>query len=64
MGYSKEAYEYALGIVATRHEDALRAAEDRKDEIYKAIPQLAELDRKLGATGIAAVKAASMSALM
>lgn len=59
MGYSKEAYEYALGIVATRREDALRAAEDRKDEIYKAIPQLAELDRKLGATGIAAVKAAS-----
>lgn len=59
MGYSKEAYEYALGIVATRREDALRAAQDRKDEIYKAIPQLAELDNKLGYTGIAAVKAAS-----
>ncbi len=59
MGYSKEAYEYALGKVATRREDAFRAAQVRKDEIYKAIPQLAELDNKLGATGIAAVKAAS-----
>lgn len=59
MGYSKEAYDYALKTVMTRHEEALDKAEARKNEIYLAVPQLAEIDSKLTATGLSAVKAAS-----
>lgn len=59
MGFSREAYDFALEKVAERREQAERLAQQRKNEIYSAIPQLADLERKLSATGIAAVKAAT-----
>ncbi len=59
MGYSKEAYEHALAIVAERKDEAERKSADLKLEIYKSLPELRQIDEQISAVGIAAVKAAS-----
>ncbi len=59
MGYSIEAYEYALGEVAERKAIAERKCTALKQEIYSALPELREIDIEINAAGIAAVKAAT-----
>ena len=59
MGYSKEAYEYALGIVVERKSEAERKCAELKLEIYKSMPELREIDEQISLAGIAAVKAAT-----
>ncbi len=59
MGYSRQAYEYALEAVAARKGDAERKSAAQKLEIYKALPKLREIDEQISAAGVAAVKAAT-----
>ena len=59
MGFSKDAYEYALDIVNQRKVDAERLAERKKSEIYSAVPALVELESDISRTGLAAVRAAA-----
>lgn len=59
MGYSINAYEYALDEVAQRKLRAERECAERKAQIYDALPSLREIDDKIGSAGIAAVKAAA-----
>ena len=59
MGYSKQAYEYALEEVRRRQADARRDAERRRAEVEAALPAWRETERALSEIGLAAVKAAT-----
>ncbi len=59
MGYTKEAYEYALQQIDARHQSATERAKQRIIQAYATIPELEELDRKMSLNGIAAIKAAT-----
>ncbi len=59
MGYSTEAYEYALAEVAKRKENAELQSAALKLEIYSSLPALREIDNEISSAGIAAVKAAA-----
>lgn len=58
MGYSREAYEYALEKVAARQSEALRQAEKRREALARSIPGWEALERRIDEVGLAAVKAA------
>lgn len=60
MGYSKQAYEYALNEVAARKTHAEQLCEERKEQIYDAVPALRDIEDKISAVGRAAVRSASM----
>lgn len=59
MGYTKDAYKYALSQVETRHQNAIDRANNNLISAYAKHPQLEEIDRKISLNGIAAVKAAT-----
>lgn len=59
MGYTKEAYEYALQQIEARHQSAADRAKERIIKAYAALPVLEEIDRKMSLNGIAAIKAAT-----
>jgi DNA replication protein DnaC len=59
MGYSKEVYRQALEVVAERHRDADRRAAQRKEELMRDIPELADIERIISRAGIEAAKAAT-----
>ena len=58
MGYSKEIYRQAWQTLSERREQAQRRAEDRRDELYRELPVLKELNRSLSQTGLEAAKVA------
>ena len=57
MGYSKEIYAKAEDTLSKRRQKAFYDAEHRREEIYKKIPEVREIERKLTHTGLAAAKA-------
>ena len=59
MGYTKEAYQYALTQIEARHQNAIDRASNNLIEAYAKLPELEEIDRKISLNGIAAVKAAT-----
>ncbi len=59
MGYSREAYEYALTQVARRQEAARREAEARQIKLENEMPEWKTLEERLSQVGLAAVKAAT-----
>ena len=59
MGYTQEAYQYALNQVEIRHQNANDRASQKLIEACAKKPQLEEIDRKISLNGIAAVKAAT-----
>ena len=59
MGYTKQAYEYALEQIEARHQSAIDRANQRLLQAYAKLPVLEELDRKMSLNGIAATKAAT-----
>jgi len=59
MGYTKEAYQYALNQVEIRHQNAIDRASQNLIEAYAKLPELEEIDKKISLNGIAAVKAAT-----
>lgn len=58
MGYTKDIYQRAYQILEERRATAERTAQQRREELYGALPQLSELERSLARTGMAAVQAA------
>ncbi len=59
MGYSTDAYNYALDRIEQRHQAAIDRAEERKIKIYASLPQLEQLDKQMSLNGIAAIRIAS-----
>ncbi len=59
MGYSKEAYEHALEIIAGRKSAAILASDAFKRKVYGDLPELKKVDAEISAAGVAAVKVAS-----
>ena len=57
MNYSKELFEYAFGILSQRRREAEQEAAQRRAELTRSIPRLAEIEQELGQTGIALVRA-------
>ena len=57
MGYSREIYDKAEDILSKRRQKAFYDAEHRREEIYKKIPRVREIERLLTHTGLAAAKA-------
>lgn len=57
MGYSKEVNARANEILSHRRQKAFYDAEERREEIYKKLPRVREIERLLTRTGIAAAKA-------
>lgn len=59
MGYSREAYEFALAKVAARKAAAERDAEARRAALEATLPEWKALEERLSAVGLAGVKAAA-----
>ncbi|WP_312643739.1 ATP-binding protein [Hydrogenoanaerobacterium sp.] len=57
MSYSKELFEYALGILNQRRNDAKAKASARKTELYRHLPRLREIENELAGTGMELVHA-------
>ena len=57
MGYSREIHIKAEEVLSKRRQKAFYDAEKRRDEIYKKLPRVREIERLLTRTGIAAAKA-------
>lgn len=51
MGFSRQIHERANAILAERRAKAERDADRRREEIYIALPEVREIDRKLAMTG-------------
>ena len=58
MGYTRETYQKAQQALDARRAGAIRQAEERRTALHAALPELAELERSLASTGLAAVQAA------
>ncbi len=59
MGYTNEAYEYALMQIEARHQNAIDRANQNLIKAYATLPALEEIDRKMSLNGIAAIRAAA-----
>lgn len=59
MGYTNEAYEYALMQIEARHQAAIDRANQNLIKAYATLPALEEIDRKMSLNGIAAIRAAA-----
>lgn len=57
MGYSKEIYDKADEILSRRRQKAFYDSENRREEIYRKLPRVREIERMLTHTGLAAAKA-------
>lgn len=57
MGYSKETFEKANEKLSLRRQKAFYDAEKRREEIYKKIPRVYEIEKQLAHTGLTAAKA-------
>ena len=58
MGYNKENFKRIRAEYATKAFAAQEAADVRRDELYGAIPELYEMDRRLAGFGLRIMKAA------
>lgn len=58
MGYNKEYYNKALSVIASRRSKAQQDAHNRLSAIYAVHPDLMELDNRINAIGLEAVKSA------
>lgn len=58
MGYAKEIYQKAQRALDESRAAAQRDAERRRAALYAELPQLAQIERELSATGLAAAQAA------
>ncbi len=58
MSYSNENYRRVRDEYENKHREALNAADERKNELHRAIPETAAIDRELSATGIKLMGAA------
>lgn len=57
MGYSREIYDKAEDTLSKRRQKAFYDAEYRREEIYKKLPRVREIERQITHTGLAAAKA-------
>lgn len=57
MGYSKSVYKAASDILHERRLNAEKAAESRKEEVYKRFPRVKELEKQISISGIRAARA-------
>lgn len=57
MGYSKEIYDKADEVLSRRRQKAFYDAEHRREEIYKKLPRVREIEQQLTHTGLSAAKA-------
>lgn len=51
MGFSRQIYERANEVLAGRRAKAERDADRRRDEVYAAVSEVRDIDRKLSMTG-------------
>ena len=57
MGYSKEIFRATRARMEERRTKAERRAEQVRDEVYKRVPKIEELEREISSCGILAVRA-------
>jgi len=57
MGYSKELFEFALNTLSERRNAAKAKSSARKDELYRHLPRLREIENELAGTGMELVYA-------
>lgn len=57
MGYSKEIYRATKAKMEERRTRAERRAEEIREEVYKKVPRIAELEKEISSCGILAVRA-------
>lgn len=57
MTYSREIYDMAYGIIDERRRNANSVAQRHTEEIYRVIPEIEEISRKLTSCSIGAAKA-------
>lgn len=62
MGYSKEVYRKAKQQLAERRQRAFEIGDRHKEEIYRLLPRIQELDRQIAVTGTEVIKAVSSGA--
>lgn len=57
MGYSKEVYEAAKGVLEQRRRQAQRQAEQRRQQFFQRFPRAEEIERELSSTAVQAARA-------
>lgn len=57
MGYSKEIYRATKAKMEVRRTKAERRAEQIREEVYRKVPRIAELEKEISSCGILAVRA-------
>ena len=62
MGYNKENYRRIRREFEEKHLAAKRAAEERREELHRRLPEVAEIDRALSQTGLKLFREAAKGA--
>ena len=57
MGYSKEIYRATKAKMEERRTKAERRAEQVREEVYRRVPRIEELEKEISSCGILAVRA-------